>query len=177
MKLLIPTLGAVIRLNQDWEFKLYFESRNATVLAALLNGSKKIEVPWSRYFEELDAPKSHQARTSDWYKTGMEQARKMIGDFKNAGYTVYTRKKEYDDETSKSFKQQIQLPHILATLPAGTMLSFDRYYIRQGAEAFDSVTFKIEKCPDPKFNMSGKACRRFWARLQEVNEIDCELLG
>jgi hypothetical protein len=54
------------------------------------------------------------------------------------------------------------------TLPKNTELSVDRIYVRNGLQTFDSVTFKIKDCPDPKF----KKCR-FWTKLSEVNSIIC----
>ena len=111
------------------------------------------------------------------YQKPLDELKKLLADFNKAGYKVHNRKKDFDEDTAKSYKTQIQLPYIVAALPPGTVLAFDRYYIRQGAEAFDSVTFKIEKCPDPKFSGTGKICRRFWARLQDVNNIECDFLG
>jgi len=58
------------------------------------------------------------------------------------------------------------------TLKAGSILEIDRVYIRQfskSAEAadsdFDSITFKV----------IGEKHGRFWAKLADVNEIECEL--
>jgi len=48
-------------------------------------------------------------------------------------------------------------------LKAGTILEVDRIYIRKGAEDFSSVTFKIR----------GNKVLRFWAKLQDVNNIQC----
>ena len=41
MKLCIPTLGAIIRLNEEWEFKLYFEGVTPPFLVALLTAGRK----------------------------------------------------------------------------------------------------------------------------------------
>ncbi len=67
------------------------------------------------------------------------------------------------------------------TLPAGTVLSIDRIYIRKGVGDFDSVTFFIKDCPDkslaPK-KMKGKfvGSSRFWTKLHFANQIDCEII-
>lgn len=53
-------------------------------------------------------------------------------------------------------------------LPANTELVTDRIYIRQGAGDFDSVTFVIKACPNSKL-----VGERFWAKLPEVNQIQC----
>jgi hypothetical protein len=52
-------------------------------------------------------------------------------------------------------------------LPAGTVLIFDRYYIRNGADEFDSITFRIGDCPSPKLRK-----KRFWLKLGDVNGLD-----
>lgn len=65
-----------------------------------------------------------------------------------------------------------QLAIRVCTLKAGTILEVDRVYIRQFSKSagsidndFDSITFKIV----------GEKHSRFWAKLADVNEIDCEL--
>lgn len=172
MKLCIPSLGALIRLNKDWQFKLFLEKRNATVLAAVLDGAKKVDVPgtWSYYYYVHPDPSSssHCHYVKEWTE--------LIDKFKDAGFLVM-KEPEPEGDSYKSYRDQDRLPYITAELPKGTMLAFDRYYIRQGAEAFDSVTFKIESCPDPKFAKNKNTARRFWARLQDVNNIECELVG
>lgn len=60
------------------------------------------------------------------------------------------------------------------TLPANTLLTVDRIYVRQGVEDYNSVTFRIKKgdCPDAKFGGI-----RFWAKLYDVNTIVCFPIG
>jgi hypothetical protein len=53
------------------------------------------------------------------------------------------------------------------TLKKGVKLVIDRYYIRNGAEDFDSVTFRYH---------SGKTKGRFWLKLFDVECIDFEPL-
>jgi hypothetical protein len=53
------------------------------------------------------------------------------------------------------------------TLKKGVKLIIDRYYIRNGAEDFDSVTFRYQ---------SGKTKGRFWLKLFDVECIDFEPL-
>ena len=52
--------------------------------------------------------------------------------------------------------------HVPATLPAGTVLTVRRYYIRLGQAAFDSVTFSAK---------IGKKSHRFWVKLADANSI------
>jgi len=55
-------------------------------------------------------------------------------------------------------------------LPAGARLKVARIYIKNGAGAFDSVTFSIRKggWPNDKTKRG-----RFWAKLNDVNRIVC----
>lgn len=54
-------------------------------------------------------------------------------------------------------------------LPKGTHLVIDRIYIRNGAEAYSSITFRIAKCPKKEIEK-----KRFWAKLADVNKIEFE---
>jgi hypothetical protein len=68
------------------------------------------------------------------------------------------------------------------TLPANTMLKVDRIYIRQGAGEYDSITFTVDDCPlpeiKPKKIKGGRRAGilRFWAKLDDVNTIKCNIL-
>lgn len=174
MKLCIPSLGTLIRLKKDWQFKLFLEGRNATVLAGFIDGgSKKVDIPSSySYYYVLHPPTNphpwHARDKADWDNL-MESCR-------DAGYQVVDEPAS-DVDSYNSYKTKDRVPYISVILPKGTMLAFDRYYIRQGAEAFDSVTFKIESCPDANFAKNKNTARRFWARLPDVNNIDCDVVG
>lgn len=69
----------------------------------------------------------------------------------------------------------------LVTLPAGTVLVLDRIYVRKGAGDFDSLTFSVAACPDPRLVpkskkgfLSGQA--RFWAKLADINgKLHCDI--
>lgn len=57
------------------------------------------------------------------------------------------------------------------TLQEGTILVVDRIYIRKGAEDFDSITFRVaQSLQFPKKKP------RFWAKLNDVNKIECEIV-
>lgn len=49
---------------------------------------------------------------------------------------------------------------------------FDRVYVRQGADDFASVTLIIKRATTRQL-----IGHRFWARLDEVNDIDADLIG
>ena len=61
-----------------------------------------------------------------------------------------------------------ELPHIV-TLPKGTILTVDRVYIRKGIGEYDSITFRIKDGKGPHKSA------RFWAKLEDVNTIYCEI--
>lgn len=114
--LFVPPLGTRLVLMQPWDFKLYNEQRNATLMA-------------------------------------------MLGD---------TRKFSYDPEP------------INATLPPGTELIIDRYYIKHGMSDFDSVSFRIAgvSAVAKTYAWDTKTSRRqvrFWAKLEDVNTLRVEL--
>lgn len=58
------------------------------------------------------------------------------------------------------------------TLNAGTVLEVDRVYIRQTSKSSKSVDSDFDSL---SFKVVGEKQSRFWAKLADVNEIDCEL--
>jgi hypothetical protein len=52
-----------------------------------------------------------------------------------------------------------------------TELIVNRYYIRQGKEEFDSVTFYVTTTVHGK-----KVKGRFWAKLDDVNNIEAKVI-
>lgn len=69
------------------------------------------------------------------------------------------------------------------TLPAGSILTLDRIYIRKGVSDFSSLSFNLNrKSVNPDFSMFAKNIHtqpgrcRFWAKLEDVNKIEfCDL--
>jgi hypothetical protein len=61
------------------------------------------------------------------------------------------------------------------TLPKGTVLVIDRMYLRKGAEEFDSLTFRLHECPGKVRGKAVKGKPRFWAKLADVNQIQCDV--
>ncbi len=60
----------------------------------------------------------------------------------------------------------------VVTLPAGTLLTIDRIYIRKNLDGFDSMTFNM---PDPE-KIYGKGRKRFWVKLTDVNTMEFDLV-
>lgn len=157
--LFIPKLGTRLLLSQPWEFTLYHEARNKSFLNALGYIAQ-------RYYTEdhLIQENCHNPRIEigEWTRT--EKHIPGIG----VGRTIVEVKKRM-------------------RLPAGTVLTIDRIYIRKGNEEYDSVSFNLNYCPDENFCpksgfkvmggakatiplIKGNTDRvRFWAKLDDVN--------
>lgn len=115
--LFVPPLGTRLALVQPWDFQLFNERRNATLMV-------------------------------------------LLGD---------TRELKYHDPEP-----------IPATLPAGAVLIIDRYYIRQGLDGFDSVSFRLvgASASAPLYYGIGSTAKRqvrFWAKLDDVNRMLVDL--
>lgn len=71
---------------------------------------------------------------------------------------------------------------ITVALESDTVLAVDRIYIRKGQDGFDSVTFTVVDGPNkalvPKKRGGTHEGRqlRFWVKLEDANNIDCELV-
>lgn len=72
----------------------------------------------------------------------------------------------YGFEKSVYIKQN---EHVMQTLPAGTLLTVARLYIRNGMSGFSSITFNVAANKKAK----RKACR-FWVKLEDANLIEYE---
>lgn len=136
MKLYIPEISDEIRLTADWNFGLYNEDRNQSLM-------------------EL-----------------MKDTRKV----------VWGGSPDYG--------------HIPCTIPAGSILKVDRVYIRKGKGEFSSLTFlwkgayipsKMEPWerwnrdtgrvePTGEFQKIPRRPIRFWAKLEDVNNIEFEMV-
>lgn len=103
--------------------------------------------------------------------------------FAYCGLDVGKIRKEKDLRTNRY--PFTKLGSTQVTLSAGTVLIVDRIYIRKGAEDYSSVTFKYrDKVEIPTMNWRGskrvpgttKRQIRFWAKLNDVNQIEFELV-
>lgn len=61
--------------------------------------------------------------------------------------------------------ESVKAPPVPVTIPKGTVMYIDRYYIKNGAGDYDSITFRA---------MYGKRTQRFWAKLKDANRIQAE---
>jgi hypothetical protein len=151
MQMRIPEIGDEIRLTAAWHFALFPEGRNDT-LVELLGIRDQIRAAE----EQIDALVAH---LSYWERV----------------------KKRREIETG-----------VPVVIPAGTVLKVDRIYIRKGKGDFSSVTFMWPGKKIPKsvrevtYNFDGRPYTeivrtsartvRFWAKLNDVNNIFYEPL-
>lgn len=163
-KLFIPRLGTILLLAEDWTFKLQFEHRNSSLMKAL--GPKEED-------SDSDSPKAHHRR---WY--GYDPS-----DFEGvSGVELGTDRAMSDDQLDRAYASYRatnarDVSWLRVTLPKGTTLVVDRIYIRRGGEAFDSVTFRIPKNKKLPPELGKFGGTRFWVKLNEANNILCDIVG
>ena len=66
-------------------------------------------------------------------------------------------------------------------LPADSILTVRRVYIRNGKGDYSSLTFTLNETTHPflaynKEKKKKKTCGQFWAKLSDVNQIKCEII-
>lgn len=175
--LYVPEIGDSIRLTSDWTFKLHRERRNGAMMelvAGLLvdkNGEeakvrrrvKKI-TPLAFCYEDKEVPNFNYPHFST-EKFRIAPVRKILD------------QALFDEMWS--LNRQLDHWGFDMTLPAGTVLTVDRIYIRQGAKEYSSISFYIEETTiaaiAPKKKGKGgfaKGRTRFWAKLADCNRIE-----
>lgn len=154
----IPTLGTRFLLSRDWDFNLFVERRNKSFI-------EELGYPTPSYTHRLND------LINEIQNPIIEQGPWEIPETENPHHIIY----------SGAVKKMVRLP-------AGTVLSIDRIYIRQGSKEYNSVSFNLLYCPVASFcprngfkNMGGnkatiplikgdKGRIRFWAKLEDVNK-------
>ena len=80
--------------------------------------------------------------------------------------------------TGEDYKWIDKVKSTKCIMPKGTVLAVDRIYIRKGASDFSSISFRIVS--HPKYKKEKKVfgetyLHRFWAKLQDCNNIEYDL--
>jgi len=164
-KLFIPSLGTILILAEEWTFKLQFEHRNVTLM--------KVFAPPELDAVDPDNPKAHRRR---WY--GYDPA-----DFEGVkGVELGCDRAMTDEQLDRAYSSfkatnARDVSWLRITLPKDTTLVVDRIYIRRGGEAFDSVTFRIPKNKKLPPELARFGGTRFWVKLNEANNIVCDIVG
>jgi len=165
-RLFIPAIGTRLFLAEPWTFQLHREHRNDSLMA-------------------LVAPHHDLVYEEEVYEAQVESYRRTCENFEVLGDIPARQEHRFGHvETVGPFKKirytTRQYPkQVMVTLAAGTELVVERIYIRQGAEGFDSVTFRIGNSDDPRFTKEKQAEARlkkggkirFWVGLHDANEI------
>lgn len=150
-KLLIPNLGTVLLVKKNWTFRVFFEQRNIGLWESILGYKGSY---WSNVFYNNGGFKSEDFEGGAIPKEILYEKALSEKELESA-YSSYKATRRKDE------------PYFLLTIPKNTQLKVERIYVRNGGEAFASVTFRVTKnCPDKKL-----ASKRFWAKLSEANEL------
>jgi hypothetical protein len=189
-KMYIPEIGDHIRLTADWTFTLYPENRNNTL--AILYGylqygyshkwldKSKIEDEPERIYT-INYPDEEYFKRAFWkgrvsYEERQEAYKKA--ELESESYQAYL--KAYEEWNNRA--KELAVDSIEVTFPKGTVLAVDRIYIRKGASDFSSITFYAKGLGESeiKNRWSGRTtvwkAQRFWAKLQDCNQIEFELM-
>lgn len=186
MQLFIPTIGTKLKLLKPWYFTLHNEWRNTSYIDAkgfnhylsnLINAKK---AAYEKFYEDnqdvMFGPVEPILNNSMWYMipkgyhldTPLKKQRRILDQ------VLY-------DQWQALRQEMYKTVNITTFLDAGTILRVDRIYIRKGIGEYDSLTFCIDDCPDKELvtkKKGGTAARqiRFWARLDNVNTMDCTIV-
>lgn len=159
MKVLsIPEIGDHLRLTSDWTFTLYDEYRNKSL--------------WDLY--RCD----EQPNAADY-----DQELKSLQDEREAIFNKYRKNPQIPfhfiitdpaDEArlgEVSYKiNSLSQKRVEITIPAGSVLTIDRIFIRKGMSDFSSLSFYLREHPEHTFRKKP----RFWAKLEDCNRIEYE---
>lgn len=168
-KMMIPSIGSVLVLTEEWTFKLYFDYSNHPLIQALYEGPEYVTPPippdqnfykdrtkwWDKYNK-----KKHGTKPEEWHGDERFRIRKFSDDEKNVS-SIRGRRWMKEDK-----------PYIEARLLAGTPLRVDRVQIKRDVDIFSNFYMGITKeCLNKK--LRGK---RFWATLDDMNQMICEVI-
>lgn len=161
MKLFIPEVGTILKLSKDWTFVLTFDYRNEGVYQPVIQEIFKIPLKlrtFPRHYRDGDDVMFRAVNTE--YKD-----------------EVIIRKDDFPKDLE--LLEHNGLDGIRFTFPKGTELKIDRIYIRKGKADYSSLTFNVASTTHPflvdkKGKKKGKL--RFWATLDDVNKIQCEIV-
>ncbi len=174
-KLFIPELGTVLTLAADWTFPLYEEDRNES----LWNIFDADNDPVVKLYHKVELAASDATVAARAGRDKYFEDSKRVNFF-DSNKRVLT----WDDYlSSDAYKEEIRAnrvfsevtavpPSINITIVKGTELKLDRIYVRKGASEYSSLTFSIVSSPDSKLTVAKGKKPRFFAKLQDCNEME-----
>lgn len=170
MKLYIPDISEQIVLTKPFTVNVQLESRNETLIKAkfpyihkniekLRKISQEIPYGWEEdVYKEAGLPFENKEINSRTYYHRYENPVLQLS---------LQRIKERQQKAHQNLESFERATGLIVTFPRGTVLEIDRIYIRKNAAEFSSVTFKIRE---------KNKVLRFWAKLEDVNKIEGNLL-
>lgn len=185
MRFFIPPLDTRLQLTKPWTFTLHNEHRNSSLVEALLTRTTTIA---KEVWEKSIAERTLGERADSYYRKRYPgfciigpAVRELAEWQRRAGYKLRDDDVRERPYVSVEYERHEYPKQAEVTLPKGTELALDRIYIRRGAEGYDSATFRVVDCPDKKLapkRAGGTLSRapRFWAKLPEVNRIECKVI-
>lgn len=159
MKIFIPDLGTKLKLSKDWFVSVMNEDRNYSLLDALTGSNNQLK----RKIQKIRFHICEHGKTEPASKSGpFFYPSHCYGMSFEEAVEFYNKHRYLIEEKDKYgvFKKVI--------IPNGAILEVDRIYIRQGNSGCSSITFKWRK---------DKKVLRFWAKLEDVNKIEAEVVG
>lgn len=188
-KMYIPEIGDHIRLTADWTFTLHAEGRNETLAEMFgyrkfgwdgwIDRSKIEDEPERNYI--INYPDDEYFKRAFWKgRVSYEERQAAYKKAEEESESYQSYLKVYGDWRKRA--DAIATKELTITLPTGTVLAVDRIYIRKGASDYSSITFYAKGLGESeiKNRWSGKTTKwkaqRFWAKLQDCNQIEFELL-
>lgn len=176
MRFYVPEIGDRITLVSDWTFTLYNEHRNSDVWRSLDSDSSPEMAALRKTKAELEA---------EWDRGQVEWYHKVAKPYAHSTLSYWTSEIKPECQAAFDDWRERRIAHnandnVPLTLPAGTVLTVDRIYIRKGQGDYSSLTFYIAETSHPTLTRDKtakgfkKGRKRFWAKLHDVNAIDFE---
>jgi hypothetical protein len=181
-RLVVPDIGTELLLTQHWHFTLFNEKRNERL-------RQRVENDYKPKAAKFNLPKEY-SNLPEWYRFREQKNKASTEWIRRRNYLLYQdaitkirasdptleeKAIEYSeamlDWENRSFDYGYRDAEdkVAVTLSSGTVLKVDRIYIRQKMAAFSSITFIIKSSPQKELKGA-----RFWAKLEECNNIECE---
>lgn len=151
----IPPLGSALKLVEDWDVILHIERRNTEFLAPFV--AARVRRKWQKGDDISHYPRD--IRSVEYFHKGQYSGNGVS----EIHYGLFVDLTPSDAKYRDNIGMQIKIP-------AGTVLVIDRYYIRKGCTAYDSISFTVKKFPD-SFEIQRPPRARFWAKLADTSRI------
>lgn len=193
MNLYIPEIGDHIVLTEDWTFNLHPEYRNED-MAAYLGHYLKLggwidgnvlppmrPVDYSVEYPDREDPKFYTFSLIGGNKFCTEKynTARQLAEQECKARQVWQAEFNVHYDTAQKILKDV----LIVTIPKGTVLSIDRIYIRKGSSDFSSLTFyakglgNISVKSSRRPNAKNKKALRFWAKLDDCNNIKFEKIS